>query len=98
MPERIPHLSKKDRERILARDGYTSALQSYSEARGFYSTGENGCPYDGQPCSSLQVHHIKPVRWTLFHGWTEKETNSEDNVITLFECQHVGRCKDQRIR
>jgi len=96
MPEKRPYLSKKDKEKIRERDGYTSGMRHYSEERGFYQN--KNCPYDGKPCSSLQVHHIEPVRKGLFLRKSGQEINDPDNLITVFECEHVGHCKDGRIR
>lgn len=94
-PERITRLTKAQRERILQRDGFTSGMRHYSEEKGFYQN--KACPFDGQPCTSLQVHHIEPVRWGLFNLFKPAEINSPDNTITLFECEHVGHCRAGRI-
>ena len=85
---KAPPISKAQREAILFRDKYTSAMLHYSEEKGFYQN--TTCPYDHKPCSSLQVHHILPRG---FGG-----ENLPENLATIFECEHAGRCKDKRIR
>lgn len=87
-PETTKPLTKAQREAILQRDEHTSQMRHYSEDRGFYNN--KACPYDNNLCTSLQVHHIQPRR---AHGGNEPE-----NLITIFECEHVGRCKDNRIK
>lgn len=81
-------LTKGQRNAILNRDNYRSQMRHYSEDRGWYKN--EVCPYDREPCSSLQIHHITPVR--------AGGKNEPDNLITISECEHVGKCKDNRIR
>jgi hypothetical protein len=81
-------LTKQERLSILQRDDFHSQLRNYSEEKGFH-TNEN-CPYDNRPCPHLEVHHVLPV------GAGGK--NEPENLITLFSCQHVGRCPSNRIR
>lgn len=63
-------------------------MRHYDEERGWYTN--DSCPYDNKPCSSLNVHHILPQRM----GGSDEPTN----LITLFECEHIARCKDNRIQ
>jgi len=81
-------LTKNQREAILERDDYHSQMRHYSEGRGWYKN--DVCPYDGEPCPHLHVHHIQPQR---AHGG-----NDPTNLITIFECEHTGRCPSNRIK
>lgn len=71
-------------------------MRHYSEEKGFYKN-EN-CPYDGRPCSSLNVHHIEPVHELRNRGESWEDVNSPYNLLTISECEHVGTCKDRRIK
>lgn len=93
--ETIPHLSKKEREAIKARDGYTSGMRHYSEEKGWYQ--DNACPFDGKQCNSLHVHHIEPVRYLVSLLFSTNQINDSSNLITLFSCQHIGVCPEWRI-
>jgi len=81
-------LTRKQREAILRRDDYHSQMRHYSEERGWY-VNEN-CPYDGEPCANLHVHHIQPVR--------AGGTNDPENLITIFSCEHISVCPERRIK
>lgn len=63
-------------------------MRHYTEQKGWYKN-EN-CPYDGRPCSHLEIHHITPV--------AEGGTNDPDNLITISKCEHVGVCPSGRIK
>lgn len=79
--------TERERNAILERDNHTSQLRHYSESTGF--APHNGCIYDGNPCPYLQVHHIDTQR----NGGGD----TPDNAITLYECEHNGRCQGNRI-
>lgn len=81
-------LTKKQREAILERDNHTSQMRHYSEEEGWHTGGY--CEDGGEGCSHLAVHHIKPQR--------EGGSDEPENLITLFECEHVGRCPSGKIR
>jgi len=85
--ERDRGLTKGQRLAILRRDNYMSQMRHYSEEKGWYKN--YACPYDGKKCDHLHVHHIVP-----------KHIGGEDvpdNLITLYECEHTGRCPGRRI-
>lgn len=79
--------TERERNAILERDDHTSQLRNYSERSGFKA--HDGCIFDGRPCKNLQVHHIDTQR----NGGGD----TPDNGITLYECQHNGRCPENRI-
>ena len=79
--------TEAERKAILKRDNFTSQLRHYSEQGGFKP--HKGCIYDGKPCTLLQVHHIDTQR----NGGGD----TPDNAITLYECEHNGRCTQNRI-
>ena len=81
-------ISSKLRQEILERDSHTSGMRHYSEARGWYFN--DSCPFDHKPCDQLQVHHIQPRR-------SGGAIEDPDNLITLFQCEHVGVCNSRRI-
>lgn len=80
-------LSKKQRQSILDRDNHQSQVRTYNEERGWHTL--NHCADPENPCTSLHVHHIVPQRW----GGKDEP----NNLITVPECVHVGRCKSGRI-
>jgi 5-methylcytosine-specific restriction endonuclease McrA len=82
-------LTTKQRKAILERDNHTPQQRGYTEDRGWHKS-HDPCPYDGKPCTSLQVHHIEPRR--------TGGQNTPKNLLTISECFHVGRCKDNRIK
>lgn len=79
--------TQKIRRAVLRRDNFKSQLRKYSEERGWHRHGG----YCARPddCNWYQVHHITPQR---MGGGSEMQ-----NMITLAECQHVGRCSGCRI-
>lgn len=79
--------SQKQRDWILERDNHTSQLRSYNEEDGW---NNKGYCHEGGGCNHLHVHHIQPQR-----------TGGEDsaqNGITLFECQHTGKCPSGKVK
>ncbi len=45
------------------------------------------------PCGSsknIQIHHLKPQRWSKYHGKTEDEIDCPENGISLCEAHHQG--------
>lgn len=81
-------ITPKQRKAILKRDNNHSQMRHYSEEKGWYKN-EN-CPYDGKPCTKLEVHHIVPQ-----HLGGEDEPN---NLLTISACEHRGVCPDRRIK
>lgn len=79
--------TEAERKAILKRDNFTSQLRHYTEEGGFKPP--KGCIYDGKPCTLLQVHHIDTQR----NGGGD----TPDNAITLYQCEHVGKCNQGRI-
>ena len=82
-------VSKKTRQEIIDRDEGKSQMRHYDEERGWH-TDVDHCEDNGEGCTNLHVHHIKPQRT----GGSDDETN----LITLYECQHTGRCRDEKIK
>ena len=80
-------LSKRQRDAILNRDDHQSQLRTYSEEKGWHNGTH--CINPENPCTSLHVHHIIPQRMG--------GKDSPENLITVPECIHVGRCRDNRI-
>src|SRR3989304_7659828 len=85
-PKTLP-LTPKQRQAILHRDNHHSQLRHYSESKGWYV--DERCPYDNLPCGHNEVHHILP------RG--AGGNNSPENLITVAECVHTGRCPSGRI-
>lgn len=81
-------LTKRQREAILERDEHTSQMRHYSEEKGWHTGGY--CIDGGENCTDLHIHHIVPQR--------EGGSDEPENLITLFACEHVGVCKQQKIR
>lgn len=75
-------LTQAERRSILERDEYTSQMRHYSEKRGFYK-GCAECPLKGKSKPKLQVHHVNP------NG--NGGANEPENLITVNECEHVGK-------
>jgi hypothetical protein len=92
----MERLTKGQRQAILERDDYTSQMRHYSEEKGFYNN--EACPYDGQPCDHLSVHHVLPVREGARRGMKPEDVNDPSNLITIFSCEHTGVCPSRRIR
>lgn len=95
MPERLiknekpnTDFTRKQRDWIIRRDDGHSQMRHYSEEHGWYTN--EVCPYDGKPCTNLEVNHIIPRR---VGGEAKPE-----NGITLYECEHNGTCKEGRIQ
>ena len=80
-------LSKKGRQDILKRDSNQSQMRHYSEEKGWYKN--KNCEYDGEPCGHLHVHHLKTRR--------QGGDDEPENLLTLSECEHNGRCPSERI-
>ncbi|WP_438980239.1 HNH endonuclease [Polynucleobacter sp.] len=80
-------LTERQRREIIERDGGTSILQHYSEAKGWYTGGY--CGPMSEHCTDLHVHHIDTQR----NGGGDVP----DNLATLFACEHVGVCKQRAI-
>jgi hypothetical protein len=85
---KVKPLTKRQRDRIVERDEHQSQMRTYTEKDG-WTNKVHHCPFDGQGCKHLQVHHIVPRRCG--------GTNEPDNLITLCSCQHIGKCPDRRI-
>lgn len=81
-------MKKGERLAILKRDEHQSQMQHYNEEQGWHNNGYCG-DVDINPCTHLQVHHIQPRRT----GGLDEPTN----LITLYQCEHVGVCPDKRI-
>ena len=92
MSERIKPLSKAQRDAIVARDDGQSQMRHYTEEKGWYTGGY--CEDGGEGCNDLQVHHIKPRRTCE----TQEEADNPRNLITLYACEHNGKCKDRKIK
>jgi hypothetical protein len=87
-------LNRRQRADILSRDDYTSQMRHYSEEKGWHTGGY--CEDGGLDCDNLQVHHIQPQG--TFENYHDPEKDSPNNLITLFECEHSGRCPDLKIK
>jgi hypothetical protein len=87
-PVILDALTKKQRQAILERDDYTSQMRHYSEDEGWHHGGY--CEDGGKECTDLHVHHIIPQR--------EGGLDEPENLITLFACEHIGVCKQQKIK
>lgn len=81
-------LTAKQRKAILERDDNTSQMRHYSEEKGWHKGGY--CEDEGEGCTDLHVHHIKPQR--------SGGNDEPENLITLFACEHVGVCKQEKIK
>lgn len=79
----------KTRKDILDRDNNESQMRHYDEERGWH-TDVDHCEDGGQGCTHTQVHHIQPRR--------AGGGDDSDNLITLYECQHTGRCPSEKIK
>lgn len=86
-------LSKAQREAILQRDNYQSQMRHYSEELGWHTGGY--CENGGEGCQHLQVHHIRPQ--STFDDPNDPEMDNPLNLITLYECEHNGRCPEGKI-
>lgn len=80
-------LTEKQRHSIIERDWGTSQLLHYNEKEGWYKGGY--CRERGGDCTDLHIHHIDPQR----NGGGDEP----NNLITLYACEHVGICKQNRI-
>jgi len=87
MIERLYKYTQKVRGQVLKRDNFASQLRKYTEEKGWFRHG--GYCRRPENCDWLQVHHITPQR---MGGSSQME-----NMITLTECQHIGRCPGCRI-
>lgn len=83
-------LTKAQRDWILRRDNYTSQLRIYTEEEGWEQS--QGLCGEGREigCRRLNVHHIVP---SGIEGG-----NRPTNLITVFECEHTGTCRDGKIK
>ena len=75
-------LTPAQRNAIIQRDNNTSQMRHYSEKRGFHTGCQVGCPVEAIK-RKLQVHHINP--------FGNGGTNDPENLITLYQCEHVGK-------
>lgn len=73
-------LTENQRRAIIERDNHTSQMRHYTEQCGF-KPGCIDCPLPEQ--QKLHVHHVDP------HG--NGGTNDAVNLLTIFECEHVGK-------
>lgn len=80
-------LTQKQRQAILERDNHQSQMRHYSEEEGWHTGGYCDEP---QSCEHLQVHHIVPQ--------SEGGSDEPNNLITLSECEHNGRCPSGKIK
>lgn len=87
-------LTKAQRDDILDRDNHTSQLRQYTEENGWFpSQGACGVGRD-IGCQRLHVHHIEPMRNGRAVGKPVRDINKMENLITVFSCEHTGRCPD----
>jgi len=86
MGERI---TKKQRQYILDRDDHHTQMRTYSEEKG-WTTEVAHCATLGEGCETLHVHHLIPSR--------AGGDTLPDNLLTIAECQHTGRCQAGKIR
>lgn len=87
-----PPITKNQRKAILERDNHTSQMRHYSEEKGWHTGG-----YCEEGCDNLHVHHISPRRIESDKGKTREQVNDPRNLITLYQCEHVGICRDRKM-
>jgi len=88
-------LTKRQRLAILDRDDHQSQLLHYSEERGWYKGGY--CENGGVGCTHLHVHHVIPAGIGKKLGWDREQRDHPRNVITLYQCEHVGICPSRKM-
>ena len=88
-------LTEKQRRLILDRDDHTSQLTQYSEEKGWHRS--QGYCGDGENCTHLHVHHVEPSGIGMSEGKNRKDIDTASNLITVFECEHTGRCPERKL-